>query len=202
MGDRQFTSPDLGTTSEHGRWWLALLGFDGAALSCRARDEFIGWSREQQYRRLPHIANNQRFCVLPARRRPNLASYVLTRALRRLSEDYLRQWGQRVVTVETFVDPVTHRGTCYVAGGFELLGSTAAGYGRSGGRWFHHGNSKLVLLRLLRRDARRLLTSGFDHPALVEDHRPMIDLEQLQRSGHRGSGGGFGGVHGEVVGDG
>ena len=46
--------------------WVAVVGFGSAVLSCRARDEFLGWSREQQYARLRHVANNQRFCVLPA----------------------------------------------------------------------------------------------------------------------------------------
>src|SRR5680860_345739 len=171
-------------TDEDGRW-LALLGFGAAALSCRPRDEHIGWSREQQYRRLSYIANNQRYCILPAGRYPNLASFVLTRTLERLGDDYRRQWGQQVVAVETFVDPATHRGTCYVAGGFELLGTTV-GYGRSGGRWFHHGRPKLVLLRTLRRDARQLLSSDFDPPDLVEGDRPMIDLEQLDFTGDDG----------------
>ena len=165
--------------------WLALLGFGAAALSCRPRDEHIGWSREQQYRRLSHVANNQRYCILPAGRHPNLASFVLTRTLERLGDDYRRRWGQRVVAVETFVDPARHRGTCYVAGGFELLGTTV-GYGRSGGRWFHHGRSKLVLMRMLRRDARRLLAADFDHPVLVEGDLPMIDLEQLDFAGDDG----------------
>ena len=61
--------------------WVAVVGFGSAVLSCRARDEFVGWSREQQYARLKHVANNQRFCVLPADRRPNLASVVLSRVL-------------------------------------------------------------------------------------------------------------------------
>jgi hypothetical protein len=69
--------------------WVAVVGFGSAVLSCRARDEFLGWSREQQYSRLKHVANNQRFCVLPAGRRPNLASAVLSRVLSRLSGDYL-----------------------------------------------------------------------------------------------------------------
>jgi predicted transposase YbfD/YdcC len=103
---------------------------------------------------------------------------VLARTLRRLADDYRVQWGQPVVAVETFVDSSTHRGTCYIAGGFELLGRTA-GYRRSGGRWFHHGNTKLVLMRTLRRDARRLLSADFDHPALAETNIPMIDLERL-----------------------
>lgn len=49
-------------TDSDGRW-LALLGFGGVALSCRRRHEYIGWSRERQYRRLSHIANNQRLCA-------------------------------------------------------------------------------------------------------------------------------------------
>ena len=120
--------------------------------------------------------------MLPEGRHPNLASYVLSRTLRRLSDDYQMRWGQPVVAVETFVDSSTHRGTCYIAGGFEVLGSTA-GYRRSGGRWFHHGNTKLVLMRTLRRDARRLLSADFDHPALAETDRPMIDLAQLHLAG-------------------
>ena len=53
--------------------FLAVAGFGSAALSCAARDRFIGWSREQQYARLIHIVNNQRFCVLPGGHRHNLA---------------------------------------------------------------------------------------------------------------------------------
>jgi hypothetical protein len=64
--------------------WVAVAGFGSAALSCAARDRFIGWSREQQYARLIHIVINQRFCVLPGGQRFNLASAVLARLLRRL----------------------------------------------------------------------------------------------------------------------
>jgi hypothetical protein len=42
--------------------WVALVGFGSAALSCAARDRFLGWSREAQYARLRHVVNNQRFC--------------------------------------------------------------------------------------------------------------------------------------------
>ncbi len=51
---------------------VAVAGFGSAALSCAARDSFIGWTREQQHARLIHVANNQRLCVLPAGRAPNL----------------------------------------------------------------------------------------------------------------------------------
>ena len=72
--------------------WLALVGFGSAAFSCRPRDAFVGWGDEQRLRRLRYVVANQRCCVLPAGRRPNLASAVLARTLRRLSGDYEARW--------------------------------------------------------------------------------------------------------------
>lgn len=158
--------------------WLAVLGFGAAALSCGPRDRFIGWSEEQHFRRLRFVTNNQRFCVLPAGRRANVASHVLAKTLKRLSGDFEARWGHPVLLVETFVDPARHRGTCYSAAGFALLGETL-GYGRSSGRYHYHGRSKLSFGRLLRRDARAILTGGFDHPALLRGSRVVIDLERL-----------------------
>ena len=101
--------------------WVALAGFGSAVLSCAARDRFVGWSRDQQYARLRHVINNQRLCVLPAGRRANLASAVLSRLLRRVGSDYLAVYGHRVLAVETFTDPARHTGACYQAANFRLL---------------------------------------------------------------------------------
>jgi hypothetical protein len=139
--------------------WVAVAGFGSAVLSCRARDEFLGWSREQQYARLRHVANNQRFCVLPAGRRPNLASAVLSRVLARLSSDYLAAYGHRVLAVETFTDPARHTGACYAAANFQQVGSTL-GYSRSAGAYHHHGNSKRVWMYRLHRDVSTLELGG------------------------------------------
>ena len=158
--------------------WLAVLGFGAAALACGPRERFIGWSDEQHFARLRYVTNNQRFCVLPAGRRQNLASNVLAKTLKRLSGDFEDRWGHPVVMVETFVDPARHLGTCYTAGGFTLLGQTR-GYGRSGGSYHHHGRPKLSFARLLRRDARTILTAQFDHPLLTRGSRPVIDLNRL-----------------------
>ncbi len=165
--------------------WLALLGFGAAALACRPRDAFVGWSDDQHFRRLRYVTNNQRFCVLPAGRRPNLASNVLAKTLRRLPGDFEARWGHPVLVVETFVDPSRHRGTCYMAGGFVALGETA-GYGRSAGRYHHHGKVKLVFARLLRRDARAILAAAFDHPALGPERAVMLDLNGLCFDGEGG----------------
>ena len=89
---------------------VALVGFGSAALSLGARESYVGWSEETKCRRLRFVVNNQRFCVLPGARRPNLASAVLARTLRRLSGDWEAGYGHRVLLVETFTDPARHRG--------------------------------------------------------------------------------------------
>lgn len=168
--------------------WLALVGFGAAALACRPRDRFVGWSDEAHFRRLRYVTNNQRFCVLPAGRHHNVASAVLSRALKRLSSDYLARWGHPVLVVETYVDPARHRGTCYLASGFSVLGPTL-GYGRVNGRYVHHGSSKLCLARTLRRDALSILSAPFDHPLISATSRrrtSVIDLNRLRFEGEDG----------------
>lgn len=165
--------------------WVALVGFGSAVLSCAPRDAWVGWSREQQYARLRHVANNQRFCVLPAGRVTNLASAVLARALRRLGGDYLSAYGHRVVAVETFTDPARHGGGCYAAAGFVPVGQTL-GFGRSAGRYHHHGSPKRVWLRPLHRHAATILSAPFDHPLLYRPEARMADLNALALSGSDG----------------
>lgn len=145
--------------------WVALVGFGSCALACRPRDQFVGWSPEIQFRRLRYVAGNQRFCVLPAGRRPNAASAVMGRVLSRLSSDWVSVWGHPVLMVETFVDPARHVGTCYGASSFVRVGQTA-GYGRKSGRYVEHGEVKDVYVKTLHRNAVAVLAGPFDHPLL------------------------------------
>ena len=48
----------------HGETWLALIGWQPGAFKLAARDRWIGWPAEQQFRRLHLIANNSRFVIL------------------------------------------------------------------------------------------------------------------------------------------
>ena len=66
-------------TSQWSRGWHA------GAFKLKARDRWIGWLPEQQFRRLHLIANNARFLILPGCAAANLASRVLGLSLRRLS---------------------------------------------------------------------------------------------------------------------
>ena len=156
--------------------WVALLGFASPALSCGPRDRFIGWTRDLQQRRLRFIASNQRFCILPAGRRPNTASAVMSKTLRRLSADWVDAWGHRVLLVETFVDPSRHIGTCYSASSFLYLGETA-GYGRRSGRYVKHSQIKDVYVRQLHPKSRQLLVGAFDHPLLTDQRSQVAQID-------------------------
>lgn len=141
--------------AEEGRW-LALIGWQAAALKCRGRDQWIGWTREVQYQRLHLVANNTRFLILPGVVRPNLASKVLSLNLKRLSRDWEAVYGHPVLLAETFVDRSRFTGACYRAANWQGVGETA-GYGRSGQRYWSHGQKKEVFVYPLHRRARQWL---------------------------------------------
>jgi hypothetical protein len=141
--------------------WVALVGFGSAALSCPVREELLGWDPELRLRRLGLITASQRFCVLPAGRRPGLASAVLGGCLRRLPADHLAVWGHPVLVVETFTDPSRHTGSCYAAAGFTPVGPSA-GYARNRGTKIRHGRPKVYWLRPLHRHGLDALSAAFD----------------------------------------
>ena len=141
--------------------WLALLGWCAGAFKVGARDAWIGWAPEQQFRRLRLVANNCRFLVLA--RVPNLASRVLGLSVRRVSGDMEERFGHPALLAETFVDPSRFKGSCYLAAGWAPAGATR-GFARSGGGWVEHGRPKTVLLRPLAANAARAL-AGLDEPA-------------------------------------
>jgi len=167
--------------------WVALVGWGSPAFMVSARDRWIGWSPAQRLRRLRFVANNQRFCVLPSGRVPNLASATLAAALRSLPTDWVAVWGHPVVLAETFTDPERHAGGCYRAANFAMVGETA-GWGRSNGSYVHHGKVKAVWVRELRRHSRRMLSGVFDHPVFTGHPRrkPIIDCNLLDFESHAG----------------
>jgi hypothetical protein len=103
---------------------LACLVFGAAAWKCQARDQFIGWSPEQQKRNLGRLANNTRFLILPSVRVPHLASWLLGRVSRRLSRDWQAKYGHPIAALETFVERERFRGTAYRAANWRAVGAT------------------------------------------------------------------------------
>jgi hypothetical protein len=185
LGFRQLVGESIKYVAELNTQWVALLGWGTAAFKCASRDEWIGWSREQQWRRLIFLANNARFLILPQVQIPNLASKILSLNLKRLSADWMAVFGHPIVLAETFVEHSRFAGTCYRAAGWIQLGQTR-GFGRNGGKYYHHGLSKTIYVYPLHRSARQLLSTPFLAPELIGGQKPMVDLNKVNLGSNEG----------------
>lgn len=132
--------------------------FSSPAWRMKVRDQWIGWDDATRKLRLQHIVNNSRLLVVARIR--NLASMALSRALKRLRTDWLRQYGVDPWLLETLVDRQRFYGGCYRAANWTLLGETS-GRGRMDRTNQRHGaHVKTVLVYPLVKNARRRLTNG------------------------------------------
>lgn len=103
---------------------IAGLAWSSAPRHLGSRDRFIGWNGEARRRNIRFVAYNTRFLILPWVQVPHLASHILGRIARRLSEDWERLYGHPIYFLETFVDPERFRGACYRAANWVVLGRT------------------------------------------------------------------------------
>ena len=108
--------------SKRGR--LGCVLFSGAAKAMGARDRWIGWTSKQRLQNLAWVINNSRLLIFPWVSVKNLASHVLGQINRQITEHWQERWGYRPVLIETFVDPVRYKGTCYKAANWQHVGMT------------------------------------------------------------------------------
>ena len=109
---------------------LACIGFGGAAFKSAARDFHIGWNKQAREQNLVYVVNNNRFLILPWIRVPYLASHILGRISRRIRRDWQDYYNRDIVLLETFVEQLRFKGTCYKAANWHHLGQTK-GRGRN-----------------------------------------------------------------------
>ncbi len=138
---------------------VACLAFSSAPRHLGPRDRFIGWGQDTRRRNIRLLAYNTRFLILPWVEVDHLASHILGRIARRISEDWQRAYAHPIYMLETFVDPTRFRGTCYRAANWILLGHTT---GRGKNDLTHQPNRpiKEVLGYPLTRCFRQLLVEG------------------------------------------
>ena len=142
----------------HDQNLLGCILFSGASKSLKLRDKWIGWTERQRLKNLAWVVNNARFLIFPWVKVKNLASHVLGKALRRVKDDWLRQWGYSPFLAETFVDPIYYQGSCYKAANWEYLGmTTGEGLVRKGKSYIT--TPKMIFVSPLITDFRSLLCS-------------------------------------------
>jgi len=143
-------------TSNRGRLGCLLVASGARAL--RDRDQWIGWTAQQRLSNLPFVINNSRFLLFPWVQVPHLASHVLGQLARQIRADWQARWNYQPVLLETFVDPARHRGVCYRAAGWTVLGETTGNGLRLRGHSYRTSR-KLILVRPLVHDFRVRLLS-------------------------------------------
>jgi hypothetical protein len=104
---------------------LACFAFSSAPYAIDCRDTFIGWSSEARERNRHLLAYNTRYLILPWVSVPHLASHLLGRIAKSISEDWQRVYHHPILWLETFVDTERFAGTCYRAANWTLLGLTS-----------------------------------------------------------------------------
>ena len=130
---------------------IAAFAWSSPAWHLGPRDRFIGWDPEVRKKNLHLIAYNTRFLILQWVRVPHLASYLLARCTRVLSNDWQTLYNHPIWWLETFVDTELFRGTCYRAANWIYLGDTK-GLAKSGASYQHHGIIKAVFVYPLHRE--------------------------------------------------
>jgi hypothetical protein len=108
--------------SEHG--WLGALGFAAPALKLAERDRWIGWDVEQRRAYLHTVVNMSRFLIRPSVHCANLASRLLSLAVKKLPDDFEERFNYRPWLIESFVDRAHFLGTCYQAANWIRVGCT------------------------------------------------------------------------------
>lgn len=104
--------------------WVGGLSFSAAAWHVRSRDRWIGWSDTARRAHLSLVVCNSRFLIRPEVRVPCLASYVLSRCIKRLDRDWEARYGYRPVLLETYVEQDRFSGVCYRAANWRHVGAT------------------------------------------------------------------------------
>jgi Domain of unknown function (DUF4338) len=101
---------------------IACLGWSSAPRQLKLRDQLVGAPKDAYRHNLHRIAYNTRFLIVPWAKVPHLASHVLSRVARRLSDDWQALYHHRLDLLESFVDTERFRGTCYQAANWACVG--------------------------------------------------------------------------------
>jgi hypothetical protein len=103
---------------------VACMAWSSAPRHIGCRDRFIGWSADVRKNNLNLIAYQSRFLILPWVKVRYIASHILGKIAKVISDHWQHLYHHPVYFLETFVDQERFRGTCYKAANWMYLGTT------------------------------------------------------------------------------
>lgn len=136
---------------------IACLGWSSAPRQLNLRDRFVGAPKEAYRHQLQRIAYNHRFLIVPWAQVPHLASHVLSRVARRLSDDWQALYHHPIDLLESFVDTQRFQGTCYRAANWICVGRSVGRGTKSKGARLTVSIKELWVYPLHRNFRQRLL---------------------------------------------
>lgn len=158
----------------HQRYWIhghvdgnrVVVGaflFAAPAINIKVRDEWLGWTQQEQQHYRSRIVSNNRMLILPGVGVPHLASHALGKVARRLPKDWQAHYGFSPVLLETLM-PSPWRGTSYRAANWIHLGQTSLSRHQDG---MDQGEDMVreVFVYPLKRDWQHALTADNTLPA-------------------------------------
>jgi len=103
---------------------VACMAWSSAPRHIGCRDRFIGWSADVRKNNLNLIAYQSRFLILPWVKVRYIASHILGKIAKVISDHWQHLYHHPVYFLETFVDQERFPGTCYKAANWMYLGTT------------------------------------------------------------------------------
>lgn len=105
--------------------YIGALAFSSATYKLKSRDQYIGWSEQARRENIQYVLSNDRFLIVPGVQVKNLASFILSKVLKRLPSDWEARYSIRPLLVESFVDPSRFDGISYQASNWRYIGDTS-----------------------------------------------------------------------------
>ncbi len=103
---------------------IACALWTSSALKIKPRDEYLGWCPVAREANVRMIAYNSRFLVLPWVKIKYLASHLLGKMSRQISEDWMSLYHHPIHLLETYIEPKRFKGSCYRAANWKMVGTT------------------------------------------------------------------------------
>lgn len=110
--------------------YIGACAYSGCSINLEARDNWIGWSKDQKLKYQNNIINMSRFLIRKDIHCENLASHLLSKLNTLIRKDWIQEYSITPWLVESFVDTENYSGTCYKAANWKCLGQTK-GRGRN-----------------------------------------------------------------------
>lgn len=170
--------------SEHGV--LGGFGFSACAVTLKDRDAWMRWDSAGRRKHLDQIIGMSRFLIRHEVSCANLASKLLSMAVKQMPKDFFELYGYRPLLIESFVDSSQFTGTVYRASNWKCIGQTS-GRGRDDRDKSAQLSKKAIYVYVLDPAFRKKLSLPEPPEALRLDPSEGLELDQWASQEFSGS---------------